>query len=79
MAELAENIISEIVDGGLDATDLGVEIRKGKGLFNRRKVVDVFGAVRTQPDHDAVLRVVERHAGDNFDVTDSLAVRPRKK
>ena len=79
MAELTEIILSEIGDGGIDATDLGVEIRKGKGLFNRRKVLDVFGAVRTQPDHTAVLRVVNRHAGDTYDVTDSLAVRPRQK
>ena len=80
MAEISEIILSEIEGSGIDASDLGVEIQRAKGLFsfNRRKVLNVFGAVRSEPDHHAVLRVVERHAGDNYDVTDSVAVRPRK-
>ena len=78
MAEISEIILSEIEGSGIDASDLGVEIQRGKGLFNRRKVLNVFGAVHTEPDHQAVLRVVQRHAGDNYDVTDSVAVHPRK-
>ena len=78
MAEISEIILSEIEGSGIDASDLGVEIQRGKGFFNRRKVLNVFGGVRSEPDHHAVLRVVERHAGDNYDVTDSVAVHPRK-
>ena len=77
MAEISEIILSEIEGSGIDASDLGVEIKRAKGLFNRRKILNVFGAVHSEPDHQAVLRVVRRHAGDNFDVTDSVAVHPR--
>ena len=80
MAEISEIILSEIEGSGIDASDLGVEVQRGKGLFgfNRRKILNVFGAVHSEPDHQAVLRMVERHAGDNYDVTDSVAVHPRK-
>ena len=56
MADISENILSEIEGSGIDASDLGVEIRRGKGLFNRRKVLNVFGAVHSEPDHQSVLR-----------------------
>ena len=75
MVELSENIISEVEAAGIDASDIGIEIKKGKGLLNRRKVLEAFGVVRTEADHQAVMRVVYRHAGDNYDVSDSLTVK----
>ena len=58
-------------------TDLGVEVKRAKGLFNRRKVLDVFGAVRSEADKQAVIRVAARHTGDNYDLEDNLNVHPR--
>lgn len=75
MAELNQIIMSEVEASGIDASDLGIEIKKAKGLFNRRKVLEVFGVVRTEADHQAVLRVASRHAGDNYDVGDSVTVK----
>ncbi|MDD9985260.1 MAG: hypothetical protein OXQ31_03185 [Spirochaetaceae bacterium] len=77
MATLDQTILSDIEDSGIDASDLGVEIRRGKGLLNRRKVLEVFGVVRSEPDHQAVLRMAQHHAGTEYELKDSVKVHAR--
>ena len=77
MATLEQTILSDIEDSGIDASDLGVEIRRGKGLLNRRKVLEVFGVVRSEPDHQAVLRAAQHHAGEEYEFKDSVKVHAR--
>lgn len=77
MATLEQIILSDVEDSGIDASDLGVEIRRGKGLLNRRKVLEVFGVVRSEPDHQAVLRMAQHHAGQEYEFKDSVKVHAR--
>ena len=77
MATLEQTILSDIEDSGIDASDLGVEIRRGKGLLNRRNVLEVFGVVRSEPDHQAVLRMAQHHAGTEYEFKDSVKVHAR--
>ena len=55
--------------------DIGVEITKGKGLFNRRKVIHVFGAVSSEVVKKKVDEITRKHAGDAFDVSNELRVK----
>jgi len=55
--------------------DVGVEVTKGKGLFNRRKVIHVFGAVSSDAVKQKVGQIVQKHAGDIYDVSNELRVR----
>lgn len=77
MATLEQTILSDIEDSGIDASDLGVEIRRGKGLLNRRKVLEVFGVVRSDHDHRAVLRMAKHHAGEQYEFKDTVKVHAR--
>ena len=77
MATLDQIILSDIETSGIDASDLGVEIRRGKGLLNRRKVLELFGVVRSEPDHQAVVRVAEHHTGEEYELKDSVKVHAR--
>lgn len=52
----------------VDAAKLGVEVRKAKGLFNRRQVLHIFGSVHSEEAKQKALRIVEKQAGDMYDV-----------
>ena len=54
----------------VDAAKVGVEIRKGKGLFNRRQVIHLFGTVASDEARDRAVRIVRKQAGDSYDVSD---------
>jgi len=53
----------------IDAAKIGVEVRKGKGLFNRRQVLHVFGSVASDEARNKALKIVEKQAGDIYDVS----------
>jgi hypothetical protein len=55
--------------------DVGVEITKGKGLFSRRKVIHVFGAVSSETVKAKINELVQKHAGDAFDISNELRVK----
>jgi hypothetical protein len=55
--------------------DVGVEITKGKGLFARRQVIHVFGAVRSETVKAKIGELVQKHAGDSFDISNELRVK----
>ena len=79
MATLEEIILGDIEESGIDASDLGVEIRKGKGLLNRRKVLEVFGVVHSEQDHQSVMRIAGHHAGQQYDLNDAVKVHARQR
>ena len=80
MADIERIIMDDIAsDPAIRATDLGIELKK-KGLFKKTITIHMFGAVATEEEKSLVIRLVERHAGDNFFVnTDELNVHPKKK
>ncbi len=57
--------------------DVGVEVTKGKGLFNRRKVIHVFGAVSSDIVKEKIGSIAQKHAGAAFDVSNELRVKAR--
>lgn len=59
----------------IDAAKIGVEVRRGKGLFNRRKVVHLFGHVRSEEAKERVAKVAERQIGDRFDLSNDLLIK----
>lgn len=74
MAELSTTILEEIRIYE-NTPDLGVEITKGKGLFKRRKVIHVFGAVSSEITKDKITDIVTKHAGDRYDVSNEVRVK----
>lgn len=70
MKDIERFILADLENEPLvEAAKLGVEVRKGKGLFNRRQVLHVFGSVATEEGKKAALRIVERQAGDLYDIS----------
>ena len=65
-----ERIIMDDIasDPLINATDIGVQATKKK-LFVKRQTISVFGVVRSEDQREKVIRIVERHAGDRFDVS----------
>jgi len=60
----------------VDATKIGVEVRKTKGLFKRRLVLHISGSVHSEEAKQKALRLVEKQAGDTYDVVaDDLHVK----
>jgi hypothetical protein len=46
-----------------------------KGFLKRRKTVNVHGTVKSTAEKDRVMKIVQREVGDNYDVSDKLAVK----
>ena len=74
MAEISTTILEEIRTYE-NTPDIGVEITKAKGLFSRRKIIHIFGAVRSDDVRDKISQIALKHAGDNFDVSNEVRVR----
>ncbi len=74
MADIARVLLDEIRTYE-NTPDVGVEVTKGKGLFNRRKVIHVFGAVRSDNIKQKIGEIAAKHAGDSFDVANELRVK----
>ncbi len=74
MADIARVLLDEIHTYE-NTPDVGVEVTKGKGLFNRRKVIHVFGAVSSDVVKQKIGEIVHKHAGDSFDVANELRVK----
>jgi hypothetical protein len=41
----------------------------------RRKALNVHGSVKSTAEKDRIMSIVQREAGDNYDVMDKLAVK----
>ena len=71
MKDIERFIMADLENEPLvDAAKVGVEVRKGKGLFNRRQVIHIFGTVASEDARQKALRVVHKQAGDIYDVSD---------
>jgi hypothetical protein len=73
MSDLSRVILEEIRSYE-NTPDIGVEITRGKGLFNRRKVIHIFGAVHHQDVKDKIDEIATKHAGDRYDVSNEVRV-----
>lgn len=74
MTDIARVLLDEIRSYE-NTPDVGVEVTKGKGLFNKRKVIHVFGAVSSELVKQKVGEITQKHAGAGFDVSNELRVK----
>ena len=74
MADIARVLLDEI-HSYENTPDIGVEVTKGKGLFNKRKVIHVFGAVSSDLVKQKISEITKKHAGDAFDVSNEVRVK----
>ncbi len=74
MTDIARVLLDEIHTYE-NTPDIGVEVTKGKGLFNRRKVIHVFGAVSSESIKQKIGEIAQKHAGDAYDVSNEVRVK----
>ena len=74
MADIARVLLDEIHTYE-NTPDIGVEVTKGKGLFNKRKVIHVFGAVSSDLVKQKIGEITKKHAGEMFDVSNEVRVK----
>ncbi len=76
MSDIQRFIMADLEsESGIDAGKIGVEITRGKGLFNRRKVLHLFGHVASEDDKTRVGRIAERQVGDRYDLSNDLLIK----
>jgi hypothetical protein len=74
MADLINKIMAEIEsDPTINAKEINLDITS-KGFLKRRMIINVNGAVESAAEKDRVMKIVQREAGDNYDVIDKLVV-----
>lgn len=74
MKDLIAEIMAEIEsDPTIDAKEVNLDL-KSKGFLKRRKILTVNGVVKSTAEKNAVMGIVKRQAGDNYDLNDKLVV-----
>jgi len=75
MPDITQTIMAEIeADPAIKATDIGLDI-ESRGLLKKKKFLHVRGAVHSQDQVDRVEKIVQRHAGDSYEVVNHLLIK----
>jgi hypothetical protein len=75
MVDIINKIMAEVEsDPTTNAKEICLDITS-KGFLKRRKTLNVHGSVKSAAEKDRVMKIVQREAGDNYDVVDKLAVK----
>lgn len=75
MVDIIAKIMAEIEsDPTVNAKDISLEMTS-KGFLKRRKILNVHGSVKSTAEKDRVMKIVQREAGDNYDIADKLAIK----
>jgi hypothetical protein len=75
MVDIIGKIMAEIeADPTINATEIRLDVTS-KGFLMRRKALNVHGSVKSTAEKDRIMSIVQREAGDNYDVMDKLAVK----
>ena len=61
-------------DASVDSSGIDLEITS-RGLLKRRKVIRLFGTVKTEEEKNKVTRIAERHTGEDYSVINNLSLR----
>ncbi len=78
MADIVKTIQSTIEDDPfIKSPAVNVELKKGKGFFNRKKVVHLSGTVRSEDAKKRAEDVAKKWAGTNYDVVNELNVKEK--
>jgi hypothetical protein len=74
MADIIDKIMAEIEsDPTIDAREISLDI-SSKGFLKRRRLLNVNGMVQSTAEKARIVGIVQRQAGDSYDVTDKLVV-----
>jgi hypothetical protein len=74
MAELIDKIMAEIEsDPLINAKEITLDIQS-KGFLKRTKILNVNGLAESIAERDAVMKLVQHHAGDNYEVVNKMVV-----
>ena len=75
MVDIINKILAEIEsEPTFNAKDVCLDITS-KGFLRRRKSLSVHGSVKSMAEKDRVMKIVQREAGDSYDVVDKLVVK----
>ncbi len=75
MADIINKIMAEIEsDPTTNAKGISLDVTS-KGFLKRRKTLSVHGSVKSTVEKDRVMKIIQREAGDNYDIEDKLAVK----
>ena len=75
MVDITNRIIAEIEsDPTINSKEICLDITS-KGFLKKRKTLNVHGSVKSTLEKDRVMKIVQREAGDNYDIEDKLAVK----
>jgi hypothetical protein len=74
MAELIDKIMAEIdSDPTISAKEITLDIQS-KGFLKRTKILNINGLATSVAERDAIMKLVQHHAGDNYEVVNKLVV-----
>ncbi|HUI69856.1 MAG TPA: hypothetical protein VL354_05000 [Spirochaetia bacterium] len=74
MGDIVDKIMAEFEsDPMIHAKSLNI-VLGSKGFLRRRKVLNVFGTAESAAEKDRAVRIVQRQAGDGYDVADKVVV-----
>ncbi len=74
MSDIIDKIMAELESDPLiqvKSLNLVVDTR---GFLNRRKVLSVFGTAETSGEKDRALKIVQKQAGEKYEVADKIVV-----
>jgi len=74
MVEIVDKIMAELEsDPMIHAKSLNLVVGS-KGFLKRRKTLEVLGTTESASEKDRAIQIVQRQAGDSYDVEDKIVV-----
>ena len=74
MADVVDKIMAEFESDPLIHTKSLNLVLGSKGFLKRRKILEVLGTTESSAEKDRALKIVQRQAGDGYDVEDKIVV-----
>jgi hypothetical protein len=74
MTDITDKIMAEFEsDPTINAKSLNL-VMTSRGFLKRRRILNVYGTVESATEKDRAMKIVQRQAGDNYDVEDKIVV-----
>ena len=79
MPEITQTILAEIGNDGndlsIDTMNICIDVQ-AKGFLKRKKSLHIFGPVYSQDQIGKVEKIVQKHAGNAYEVVNHLGLKP---
>ena len=74
MPDIVDKIMAEFEsDPLIHAKSLNLVVAS-KGFMKKRKILNVYGTTESATEKERAMKIVQRQAGDNYDVADKIVV-----